>query len=413
MNKLTLNMDFAYNPLKNEGGLSMAGHIRCSKCRHTINGPLCGCGSVKVHISLYSKGKHYKVGKDREGDILTYYKAKRLLENIRSEIDRKKFDITNWLPGKIRERLFINKMDEWLALKENEVETKELAPETFRCYQSYTKNHYKPFNSMDVRDITFADLEVFKDKLPGHLKIKSKKNILNALKSFFVWLRKKGVVKEVPLFPEIKGDDATVRIALDYDDQAEALKKIPEDHKDIIEFMFETGLRIAEACSLKISDIDTKEGKALIQRTYSGSVLKENTKANSKKWIPLSDKAIEIVLKNSHSKHPGLFLFINSATGRGYRQEFLRRLWHKYSDLDVTLYESTRHSFCTQIAESGICNTLQARELMRHSDIRSTEKYFHGSIPKLRDIVNSRGKIIELRKPKGNEKETSLSNVSN
>jgi hypothetical protein len=31
---------------------------------------------------------------------------------------------------------------------------------------------------------------------------------------------------------------------------------------------------------------------------------------------------------------------------------------------------------------------------MRHADIRSTEKYFHGNLSKLQDIVNQRGKAI-------------------
>lgn len=92
------------------------------------------------------------------------------------------------------------------------------------------------------------------------------------------------------------------------------------------------------------------------------------------------------------------FLFTNPFTGRGYKQECLRKKWREHSQAGVTLKEATRHSFCTQIAESGLCNTLQAQELMRHSDLKSTQGYFHGSLKKMKAIVNQRGKIIPMNR---------------
>ena len=65
----------------------------------------------------------------------------------------------------------------------------------------------------------------------------------------------------------------------------------------------------------------------------------------------------------------------------------------------MTLYEASRHSFCTQIVESGI-NTLQAKLLMRHSDERSTQKYFQGNIAKLRAVVTNRVTVKPLRSEK-------------
>jgi len=123
-------------------------------------------------------------------------------------------------------------------------------------------------------------------------------------------------------------------------------------------------------------------------------------KRKNKKCIPLSDRAFQIVIKNIKQRFDEDFVFINPVTKRGYRQEFVRRIWKRHSGLNVTLYEASRHSFCTQIAQSGLCNTLQAKELMRHADIRSTERYFHGSVVKLRDIVNMRGNVFILEQIK-------------
>jgi hypothetical protein len=55
-------------------------------------------------------------------------------------------------------------------------------------------------------------------------------------------------------------------------------------------------------------------------------------------------------------------------------------------------------------------NTLQAKELMRHSDIRSTEKYFHASVKKLGDIVEQRGKVVFLPRAITMQKESDNGN---
>lgn len=173
---------------------------------------------------------------------------------------------------------------------------------------------------------------------------------------------------------------------------------MPQEHRDVIEFSFESGCRPGEVCTLKVKDIDTVNRTALIQRTYSGrKVIKENTKQKSKKFIPLSDCAYEIVMRHITNKHPESFLFINSTTGKGYKPDYLsQKLWRKYSELSITFYEASRHSFATQLVELDV-DVLSAQLLLRHSDLRSTQRYFHGSINRLRDMVNRRGKVVTLK----------------
>ena len=165
----------------------------------------------------------------------------------------------------------------------------------------------------------------------------------------------------MPVWPEIKGDDAKVMVALDH--------RRP-GRKPWREFRKNTGtplscypkrvVRINEVCALKIKDLDLKSGVWIVQRTYSGAKLLETTKARNKKPIPLSEKAWEIVRRHSAGKFGEDFLFINPVTGKGYRYEFLYKLWRKHAGVSVTFYEATRHSFCTQIGESGAIR-LQAK----------------------------------------------------
>ena len=175
---------------------------------------------------------------------------------------------------------------------------------------------------------------------------------------------------------------------LDPAEQYQALEQLPEQHKNAIEFMMESGLRPGELCALKLKDIFLDKKYAVIQRTYSAKMIKETTKAKNKKPIPLSDRAIDILLLRIRNKFPDSFVF-------GYTPRTLQNAWKRYSGLNVSLYEATRHSFCTQIVETG-ANTLQAQALMRHSDIRSTQKYFHASLTNLREIINRRVNVEKL-----------------
>jgi integrase len=39
--------------------------------------------------------------------------------------------------------------------------------------------------------------------------------------------------------------------------------------------------------------------------------------------------------------------------------------------------------------------------LARHSSVKTTQKYYHGNRTTLKDILNRRGKVIELERKKG------------
>jgi len=404
---LTEPVAYPYNtPQITSWGLSMAGHVRCAVCETRRNEAVCPrCGSPKCYIYVYWKGKEYKFRRFHvDGGIFDYPRAIRQLTNMRTEMDKRSFNPSDWLPQKIRERKFEHQIELWITQKETEERRDEFSPETLKNYRGYARHHFTYFHGFDVREIRREQLEGFKDTLSSSLRIKTRKNIMNALHAFFNWMYRRETIEKLPAFPTVEGDDSVVRVALDYEEQMEGLLKIPEEHRDVIEFGFETGLRPGELCALKVKDLDMRGQQALIQRTWSGSKLRETTKGKTKRFIPLSDRAFQIAGKHIPDKHPEAFLFVNPKTMNGYRPKTLNNVWKAFSGLQTVHYEASRHSFCTQIVESG-ADVLQARELMRHTNIRSTQKYFHGSIKRLRDIVNQRGKIVSFRNPSGKAQE--------
>jgi len=229
----------------------MKGGIYCNSCSTKMTGMICKkCGKSTVYIKVYSKGKYHSFRKDKAGYSLKFDSARDRITEIALAIRQGKFNPLTWSDAAISERKFINMMEKWLNEKHNEVKENELSPEYFRIVTGYNANYYHFLHDYDVRDITLEVLSNFKDTLAG-LKTKSKKNVLNTLHIFFNWMYRRGIVDRVPPFPHVKGDDSTVRIALEIEDQQEIIEKIPERHRDIFTFLCESGLRPAKSALLR------------------------------------------------------------------------------------------------------------------------------------------------------------------
>jgi len=157
----------------------------------------------------------------------------------------------------------------------------------------------------------------------------------------------------------------------------------------------ETGLRPGEVCSLLCEHIDTKNGLMRVERTFTGSKIRETTKQKRKRVTPLSDIALDIAKTHTEGKLPKQFLFINPTRKDHYLPKTLWRIWNKYSGIDnITLYEGTRHSFGSQLIEDN--DIYFVKEAMGHADIRTTQSYLHMRVTKLRDILNHRRKVAQI-----------------
>jgi integrase len=370
------------------------GSLNCQNCNSNRSTRLCPkCGWDAVQIKIMWKGTLYRFWHDRTNRPYSFAEGAKTLHTINQQIENRKFNPKDYLTSTIREMRFEVSFQEWLDLKKKEVELNEFSPETLRAYKSYFKNHYQTLYGKDLREIELKDLAgVLKS---CHSSINFKRRLMECLHSFFGWLVRWGTLKEWPVFPpKLKGDDAKVQRAITYEQQIEAIDRMPEEHRDIFLFMRETGVRISEACAVQVRDLDLNMGKVLIQRTWSGSKLIETTKQKKKQSVWLSDTAIDIANRNMINKLPNAFLLINPYTKRGYRDEFLRRLWEKNSGINITLYEAMRHSTITDWATMGSAYDLQ--KMSRHTDIRTTMKYVHAADKQMTKMANRRAEIIPI-----------------
>jgi len=384
--------------------LIMRGAILCQRCgrsRRERVCPVCGYDSCAIRVSV--NGKYVRIYHDKKGTAFSYTEAFRPLSAINGEIENEKnggakFDIRNWLLPEIEAMKFGKKYDEWLAYKHNRIERKQsdCRKATLKLYGVYRK-HFQHLVDLDVRKIQKGDIEkYFLGELPPELSQKYTRNMLLALKTFFRWLNDQERV-EIPRFPDFRVTVSKKQRAITYEEQMEAIRNLPEQHRDVVYFQRETGLRVSEVCALQIRDCDFSSSRILVQRTYSGYDLIETTKGNKGEWIPMSRFAFEIARRAGKNRFGGDFLFVNPSTGRGYKPSYLRRLWSEHGIRGLTLYEATRHSTITDWSKNA--TAFQVKDLARHSDIRTSQKYVHNAMTDLRDVVN-RDNVIWIRSDK-------------
>jgi len=351
------------------------------------------CGHIFVLIQFNHDNEKLALYHDKTGRAYTYSQAELDKREIDAQRKDKTFRAEDWRPKEKDARKFLNVFGTFLDQKE-----KRLHPGTLHIYKSYYNNHFQPLYDLDVRVIQMKHLQAWYDGLPANLSGKYKQNMTHCLRAFFNWLVRWGDRKDCPVMPEIDPADSTPRSALEYETQKEQLEKIPEPHRDFIEFLMEGGFRPAEGCALQVGDFNPLQGKILVQRGYSRNRLIPTTKGNRKDWRTLSDRACELIAQAiGNETDPKRFIFINPVTGRGYLPEFTRRLWRSNTTVSEDLYSSTRHSLATQLGEDGVPKKY-IQEIMGHKDGRSTDVYIHPSDHRKKEYLNSRGKVIDIRK---------------
>ena len=381
----------------------MSGKIRCNKDGTELSsktGTCPKCGKIQCHIAVYWHEKVFRFYKDVNGIVFSYMSALDQLAAMNREMRAKTFKAELWQPGAMKERKLAEAVTRWLTQKKTEVDREELSYGSYHTYRSHVNNHILSpvygLGAWDIREIGHAELEQFKDNLPLKLKIKTRREIMHNFYNFFRWSWRKGLITSVPPFPVVKGNDSVERLALTIEDQHTALKTIPTEHRDLYEFESEVGTRPGETCALKIKDIDITEKTIIVRRTFTMGKLRESDKEGHRKSIPLSPRAFEIVQKHAEGRFPEDWLFLHPRTKTHYTVARLGLIWKQYTKLPISHYEGTRHSFATQIAE--LDDMKAAQELLRHSDMRSTEKYVHRRTEYLRAALQKRTNVVELNK---------------
>ena len=152
--------------------------------------------------------------------------------------------------------------------------------------------------------------------------------------------------------------------------------------KTIFMLIYGSGLRIGEVVNLRVEDIDSKNMRLFVR----------DGKGNKERYTLLPQASLEMLReywrKYRQNKRRGR-IFLN-AKGEVITQYSIRTQFRKYRrkiklDEKVTVH-TLRHCFATDLIERG-ASIIQVKELMGHSNIRSTMAYIHVANLKM-DIEN-------------------------
>lgn len=142
-------------------------------------------------------------------------------------------------------------------------------------------------------------------------------------------------------------------------------------HHTLLMTTYAAGLRVAEVCSLRVSDIDSKR---MMLRVECGKGAKD-------RYSLLSPRLLDMLRLYWQATHPGAWLFPRrSDARRPIDVETAQRMyWAAKKRAGITKeggIHSLRHAFATHLLESGVdIHTIQ--RLMGHGHISTTARYFH------------------------------------
>lgn len=403
----------SYNPTSNiitAWGLSMKG-IRavgkCPKCKKPFAFDAAKMIFIcrkhlttpqRYLIDFHYKGERFRRETDLDGaPLLNASDARKLLDLAEREKRARIFDPKKWRHKGKSSFAFDTLISAWYDEKLSLMDDDQLAPSYVPKLRTYIDHFYLPvYGEKDVREIQNLDEMVKflrnyrKPKKPGEgepLSLKYRKNIIDALQHFFRYTQGKNrlFIPYLPEFPaEIsvpEHDPQTISREI----QLLILAEVPAEHKPIFTWLFYQGCRPAEARGLKGDAItDKKEPRDTVtyKRGFSASKLRNHTKTKKDRpnYIYPEVRAVlpDILHRDEYVFTHGKY------TKRPYSSAFLNRLYRKAlaafnarheTDLDVELYEATKHSFGTQMINTGTITAYDLKLWFGHTKIEQTEKY--------------------------------------
>ncbi len=238
---------------------------------------------------------------------------------------------------------------------------------------------------MDVRDFR----RYISHRAACNLQKTSLAREVSALKSFFKWLNQKHGIKNSAIsVVSSPKKNKTIPKAIDVPDVFELLDQAPFFSKSdwqglrdkaVMMLLYGSGLRISEALSLNVYDMDNAD-----------TTLKIKGKGKKERLVPLLPACIDAIkdylkaVPYELKKTDPLFV---GARGERLLARIVQRQMQKirvYMGLpDSVTPHALRHSFATHLLNEG-CDLRAIQELLGHETLSTTERYTNVSLDTLK-----------------------------
>ena len=250
-----------------------------------------------------------------------------------------------------------------------------------------------------LRDVSVQNLIFFlmKRKVDGRSELTLAKDI-SALRALGDYLVRKNMWQEnLALLLDRPKAGRHLPMVLSVDETNKLLSSIdtstPLGLRDdaLFELIYSCGLRISEACSLKVENIHFAEGFILV-----------HGKGDKERIVPFGSVAAEKLKKYIQEVRPGLVKGRNiSEVFVNYKGEAISRkgVWKRFQYLEAlsgvhSKVHTLRHSFATHLLAGG-ADLRSVQELLGHSDLSTTTIYTHVTDTQLENAHKKYFKVEE------------------
>ena len=217
---------------------------------------------------------------------------------------------------------------------------------------------------------------------------------LSAIRSFYKFLVKKGIILENPAeFILTPKQNKTIPVYLSVDEMFRLLDSIQTDtllgvrNRAIFEMLYSSGIRISELAAMGIADVD-----------FSAAVVRVFGKGRKQRIVPVGQKALMAIkayrtqlqkqADRKIVKSGPLFLnrFQKRLTPRSIAR-ILKKLVSAVGLLTPISPHALRHTFATHMLDAG-ADLRAVQELLGHKSLSTTQKYTHVSIDRLMETYD-------------------------
>ena len=292
---------------------------------------------------------------------------------------------------KIQSIRLIQKFKQYLLLE------KGLSANTLDAYVHDVERLFEHLEGKGMHpfDVKLEDLEEFLASLhdKAGIRPRSQARMLSGIRSFYRYLVLDGQIEADPtLLLESPKIGMTLPEVLSVE-EIDALiavidlsKREGQRNRAIIETMYSCGLRVSEACNLKLSDLYLNEG-----------FIKVEGKGSKQRLVPISERAIaeimdymtdraEIEIKPGNEDYLFVSAHFKKKMSRITMFHIIKELAEQAGIKKCISPHTLRHSFATHLLEGG-ANLRVIQSMLGHEDISTTEIYTHIDSHRLRSEI--------------------------
>ncbi|HVG94977.1 MAG TPA: tyrosine recombinase XerC [Planctomycetota bacterium] len=287
-------------------------------------------------------------------------------------------------------------LEEAEAFLHHQATARDLSPHTMRAYTGdlvELSATLEAEGAVRAGDVDVTGLRRHLASLADRgLHVRSIARKVSAIRAFFRWLVTEGRIETDPaaaLRVPKRGRPLPKFLTRG---QVEALLEAPKGtgwtalrDRALLELLYSTGARVAEASGLDVADVDLDEGAALLR----GKGRKERVAALGRPAIEALLRYLDATVRER--RRTGKAVFVNRAGARLSVRGVARVLDKHATSVGLPVGTSPhvlRHSFATHLLEGG-ANLREVQELLGHASLSSTQIYTHLTLDALKKVYDA------------------------